>query len=290
RGVLLCATFAAVAAIGLAAFLVASPGRVDVAEASGQTIHIGDLDTWGVFGGRAGGDATGRVRTYVHDSQHNPVGDVWVDGVLLDDNGSVVWLGCTTSDLGSCDVRVMSRIWVSGALTYTVLTVLPKDCGDGYGSECYAPTQNHDPDGDSDGTSICVSPQCQPVPTLTPTPTPVATPTDTLNCSDFQYQEDAQAVLDADLSDPHRLDGDGDGITCESLPNQPTPTPIPTPEPTVTPTPATVVTPTAPTTTATLTPAPVVAATPPPVATPVVHKAPAPAGFPDTGGAPAGYR
>ncbi|TNC22357.1 excalibur calcium-binding domain-containing protein [Amycolatopsis alkalitolerans] len=43
-----------------------------------------------------------------------------------------------------------------------------------------------------------------------------------LNCSDFKYQEDAQAVYDADPSDPNNLDGnDNDGIACESLPHRP---------------------------------------------------------------------
>lgn len=45
-----------------------------------------------------------------------------------------------------------------------------------------------------------------------------------LDCSDFDFQEDAQAVLDANRSDPHRLDGgrDGgsDGVACESLPRR----------------------------------------------------------------------
>lgn len=46
-------------------------------------------------------------------------------------------------------------------------------------------------------------------------------PRDIYNCSDFRYQEDAQAVLDLDPKDPHRLDGDKDGIACESLPHRP---------------------------------------------------------------------
>ena len=50
----------------------------------------------------------------------------------------------------------------------------------------------------------------------TQTPDPGAT--ESLNCSDFDTQEEAQAVLDADPSDPHGLDGDGDGIACEDLP------------------------------------------------------------------------
>ncbi|WP_405639829.1 hypothetical protein [Streptomyces sp. NBC_00019] len=42
-----------------------------------------------------------------------------------------------------------------------------------------------------------------------------------LDCSDFAYQEDAQAEFDRDLNDPYRLDedqGPDDGIACEILP------------------------------------------------------------------------
>ena len=44
---------------------------------------------------------------------------------------------------------------------------------------------------------------------------------DTLNCSDFVYQEDAQAEYDADPSDPHGLDEGGvPGLACEDLPSR----------------------------------------------------------------------
>src|SRR5215203_4330791 len=53
-----------------------------------------------------------------------------------------------------------------------------------------------------------------------------------LNCPDFQFQEDAQEVLDQDPSDPNGLDAHpgpadgndqagGDGIACEDLPHRP---------------------------------------------------------------------
>jgi hypothetical protein len=38
------------------------------------------------------------------------------------------------------------------------------------------------------------------------------------DCIDFQYQEDAQAVLDQDPSDPYNLDPNKDGVACSSLP------------------------------------------------------------------------
>ena len=36
-----------------------------------------------------------------------------------------------------------------------------------------------------------------------------------LDCRDFTFQEDAQAVLNRNPSDPFRLDADHDGIACE---------------------------------------------------------------------------
>lgn len=38
------------------------------------------------------------------------------------------------------------------------------------------------------------------------------------DCSDYASQATAQAALRADPSDPNGLDGDGDGIACESNP------------------------------------------------------------------------
>ncbi len=43
-------------------------------------------------------------------------------------------------------------------------------------------------------------------------------PAGDLNCRDFSTQVEAQAYLDQDPSDPSGLDGDGDGIACETLP------------------------------------------------------------------------
>src|SRR5215207_8642153 len=40
-----------------------------------------------------------------------------------------------------------------------------------------------------------------------------------LNCSSFSTQEEAQAELDRDPSDPNNLDADNDGIACEELPS-----------------------------------------------------------------------
>jgi hypothetical protein len=51
---------------------------------------------------------------------------------------------------------------------------------------------------------------------------------DAFNCTDFTYQEDAQAVFDRDPSDPNNLDDDNDGIACEDLPSRGNGTTTPT--------------------------------------------------------------
>ncbi|WP_033328501.1 hypothetical protein [Streptomyces yerevanensis] len=61
-----------------------------------------------------------------------------------------------------------------------------------------------------------------------------------LDCRDFAFQEDAQAELNRDPSDPHDLDedqGPDDGIACEVLPRRsaPGPTVSVAPTPTVSP-------------------------------------------------------
>ncbi|RAJ45342.1 excalibur calcium-binding domain-containing protein [Kitasatospora sp. SolWspMP-SS2h] len=56
------------------------------------------------------------------------------------------------------------------------------------------------------------------VPVASVTSAQALTPAADLNCSDFATQPQAQAVLDADPSDPNHLDTDNDGIACEDLP------------------------------------------------------------------------
>jgi hypothetical protein len=42
-----------------------------------------------------------------------------------------------------------------------------------------------------------------------------------IDCGDFPYQEDAQAVLAADPTDPNNLDSNHDGVACETRPHRP---------------------------------------------------------------------
>ena len=148
----------------------------------------------------------------------------------------------------------------------------------------------HNLDSNADGIaceSLPGSPKQAPP---TPTPIPSATPTEPKepdrNCSDFDTWQEAQDFFlnaGGPDSDPHGLDGNDDGIACESLPVspkqasptpkrvRPTRTPVPTatamatPDPTPTATPTEIPTPTP---TATPTPTPATTPTPTPTTTP----------------------
>lgn len=86
-----------------------------------------------------------------------------------------------------------------------------------------------------------------------------------LDCNDFATQEQAQAVLDADPSDPNGLDGDNDGVACESLPRAGTPEPSVPPTTTPAPLPPTSPAP----------PSPPALTTPPAPTTPPIPEPPA---------------
>ncbi len=77
----------------------------------------------------------------------------------------------------------------------------------------------------SRGTGTTEEPVEPPTETTQPTtPTQYEQPetptTSDLDCADFASQAEAQAIFDADPSDPNGLDADGDGIACED--NDPT--------------------------------------------------------------------
>jgi len=58
-------------------------------------------------------------------------------------------VSCTTDGTGICVVSSAAVKKKVGSITFTVLSI--------NGSTAYQPSQNHDPDGDSTGTSITVA-------------------------------------------------------------------------------------------------------------------------------------
>ncbi len=105
-------------------------------------MHIGDLD----------GSTTGPGRTWkanvsiiVHTGEHTPVSGATVTGVWTD--GAEGSATCTTNSDGECNVTSGTLSQESTSATWTVEQVT-------HSTLSYELTENHDPDGDSTGTSI----------------------------------------------------------------------------------------------------------------------------------------
>jgi hypothetical protein len=83
-----------------------------------------------------------------HDGGHAPMPGVRVSGIWSVQPDSVV--SCTTNSAGSCIIsRNNLQIATDPSVTFTMVDA-------SLGSYAYDPGQNHDPDGDSDGTSIVI--------------------------------------------------------------------------------------------------------------------------------------
>jgi hypothetical protein len=108
----------------------------------GPKIHAGDLDRRAK---NSGASWRAQVKTLVHDDAHGPASGALV---TLDVSG-VGTRTCTTTAAGQCEVSVVVSDSVP-SLTFTV-TNLSKT---GFS---YEPGANHDPDADSDGTTIVVN-------------------------------------------------------------------------------------------------------------------------------------
>jgi hypothetical protein len=107
------------------------------------SLHVGDLD-----GSTSGTNRwTAFVTITVHDANHNPVSNATVTGSWS--NGASGTSTCTTDSSGRCTVS-KSIPRATASVTFTVTNL----ASSGF---AYAPAANHDPDGDSNGTSITVS-------------------------------------------------------------------------------------------------------------------------------------
>jgi PKD repeat protein len=106
-------------------------------------LHVGDLDRTIT---NQGGTWTATVTITVHDSNHSPVANATVSASWS--SGGTA--SCTTSGSGQCAVSKSGIPKKTGSVTFTVVNVT----GPGL---TYDAAANHDPDGDSNGTSIAVS-------------------------------------------------------------------------------------------------------------------------------------
>jgi hypothetical protein len=108
-------------------------------------IHVGNLEGLSTPGNKNRWDA--RVTITIHDSNENPV---------VDETVSVTWSGgvsgsdtCSTDSAGQCTVTKTNIKNKVSSVTLSVTNVTGN-------SSIYQPADNHDPDGDSDGTTITI--------------------------------------------------------------------------------------------------------------------------------------
>jgi hypothetical protein len=118
--------------------------NVTVSNGGGDTtLHVGDLDGSKTQGSR---NWTATVTIDVHDGAHNPISGVKVSGKWA---GATTTVSCTTDSAGRCSLnrsvpnRTTSISFQVTALSKTGFT--------------YVSSANHDPDGDSNGTSITIN-------------------------------------------------------------------------------------------------------------------------------------
>jgi thermitase len=104
-------------------------------------VHVGDLDG---SSASSGPNWTAQVTIYVEDEKHIAVGSGSVSG-----QWSTGATGSCTLSGGQCQVTSPSMAKKTGSIGFTVTSV-------SVGSSAYLDTYDHDPDGDSDGTTITV--------------------------------------------------------------------------------------------------------------------------------------
>jgi len=108
------------------------------------TMHVGDLDGTTTDQGRTW---SATVTIMVHDASHYPLVGATVIGNWSGGASGTPW--CETATDGTCTVSVGNILKRYGSVAFTVDGVSHADL-------TYQPVDNHDPDDDSDGSSITI--------------------------------------------------------------------------------------------------------------------------------------
>lgn len=115
----------------------------NVTVAPPPAVHAGDLDRAGTNQANAW---TATITITIHDGSHRPLANAVVSGTWTDASiGS-----CTTNANGQCAISKAGIAKKTGSVNFSVTNV-------SLSSFVYKPADNHDPDGDSNGTTISVT-------------------------------------------------------------------------------------------------------------------------------------
>ncbi len=122
----------------------ATPTRTPTPIAA-TTVHVGDLDRSSVL---SGSKWNAIVTVYVHNNFEQLVANAKVNGKWT--NGATGTVSCTKNSSGTCQVSKPGLSANTTSVTFTVTGVTRAPL-------TYKSLANHDPDGDSNGTTITVS-------------------------------------------------------------------------------------------------------------------------------------
>ncbi|GAB4577547.1 MAG: hypothetical protein Fur0022_02780 [Anaerolineales bacterium] len=112
----------------------------------GSFLHIADLDAISTAGGPGRWNAI--VIITIHNASHNPLAGVMVTGTWS--NGTTGNSSCVTDINGQCIVSKTGLRTTTNSVIWTITNAT-------HPSFSYQPASNHDPDGDSNGTTIIVN-------------------------------------------------------------------------------------------------------------------------------------
>lgn len=127
----------------------ASAGVTVTDPAAAATVHVGDLDS--PFVSNDGSSWSAVVEVAVHDGTHQLVNGVTVVGTWSP-TGGLASTQCTTGDGGGNGTCIFLFTGIRKNVRSVSFTVT----GVAQAGKVYEPTLNHDPDGDSNGTTITV--------------------------------------------------------------------------------------------------------------------------------------
>jgi subtilisin family serine protease len=113
---------------------------------SGAGLHIGDLD--GATGTINSSRWYALVTISVHDSSEQLVRNATVNGMWS--NGATGSASCLTTSQGICHVYLTTLTNSVSSVTFSISSLTHATLG-------YQPSANHDPDGDSDGTTLVLT-------------------------------------------------------------------------------------------------------------------------------------
>jgi subtilisin family serine protease len=109
------------------------------------TVHIGDLDRSSTL---SGSKWNASVTIYIHNNNEQLVANATLNGKWT--NGASGTVSCTTNSSGTCHISKTGLSANTTSVTFTVTCVTRAPL-------TYRSSANHDPDGDSNGTTITVS-------------------------------------------------------------------------------------------------------------------------------------